>query len=37
MAMLVSGSIVFSKDAKYYVVVPIEEMLGRVKQITWNP
>jgi len=35
--MLVSGSIVFNKDANDFVVVPIEDMLGRIKRIALNP
>ena len=35
--MLVTGAIIFNKDANDYVVVPIEDMLGRIKRIAMNP
>lgn len=35
--ILVFGALLFSKDANDYVVIPIEDMLSKVKRLAENP
>lgn len=37
MLIMVCGAIIFSKDTNDYVVIPIENMISKVKRISDNP